>query len=356
MTKQTKIVVDAMGGDYAPQQIIEGAVGACREYRTEIILVGQTEQIKHHLKKIDATYLPISIKHAEEVVTMEDNPLDVIRKKKNSSIRVGLELITQKKADAFVSAGNSGAVASGALFVLKRIKGIERPAIAAVMPAVQGHVVVADAGANNAVKPFNLVQFAIMSSVYCKYAVQTKNPRIAILSNGEEDTKGTDAVRAANNLLKNSSLHYIGCVEGSDVLKGKADVVICDGFTGNVLLKVAEGVAEGIGKVLKEEIKRSYMARLGYLFTRKAFTALKKKFDYAEYGAAPLLGVSAPVFIAHGKSNAIAIKNAIRSAKEFTESEVIYHIQHDLEVNKDLQSVGKKPSFIDRLLHSSKAE
>lgn len=354
--KQTKIVVDAMGGDNAPQLIIEGAVAACREYRAEIILVGHADRIKQHLKKMNAAYLPIGIKHAGEVVTMEDNPLDVIRKKKDSSIRIGLELVAQKKADAFVSAGNSGAVASGALFMLKRIKGIERPAIAAVMPTIKGHVVVIDAGANTAVKPFNLVQFAIMSSVYCKYAVQTKNPKISILSNGEEDIKGTDAIREANGLLKNSSLNYIGYVEGSDVFRGNADVVVCDGFTGNVLLKVAEGVAESVGKVLKREIQSSYMARLGYLFARNAFNNLKKKFDYAEYGAAPLLGVTAPVFIAHGKSNAIAIKNAIQTAKRFTESEVVYHIQHDLEVNKDLQSVGKKPSFIDRLLRTSKTE
>jgi phosphate acyltransferase len=356
MRKQIKIVVDAMGGDNAPQAVVEGAVAACREYRIEIILTGNKDVLKNYLKKFNGSYLPISIKHAADVVTMEDNPLDVVRKKSDSSIRVGLELVEAKKADAFVSAGNSGAVASGALFIIKRIKGIDRPAIAAVMPAFNSQVTVVDAGANNMCKPFNLVQFAIMSSVYSKYFLHCQNPRVGLLSNGEETTKGTDTIRNAHELLRESRLNYIGFIEGKDVFKGSVDVVVCDGFVGNILLKVAEGVAECFGGALKQELAQSFLTKIGYFISRNAFTRLKKRFDYSEYGGAPLLGVTAPVIIAHGRSNAYAIKNAIRAAKEYAEADVVYHISNDLEANKDLHSIGKKPSFFNRLLHPSKTE
>ncbi len=351
MKKRLKIAIDAMGGDNAPQAVVDGAVEACREYGTELVLVGHKDPLSAYLKRHpSSSYLPISIKHASEVVKMEDNPLDVVRKKKDSSIHRAMELLATKKADAFVSAGNSGAVVSAGLFVLKRIKGIDRPSIAAIMPTLAGKAMVADVGANNICKPYHLAQFAIMCSVYSRYFLHCKNPRVGILCNGEEETKGTDTIKQAHSLLKNSSLNYIGFVEGGDVFNGNVDVVACDGFTGNVLLKTAEGVAESLGSALKEELTRGLLSKIGYLFSRRAFESLKKRFDYAEYGGAPLLGVNGPVIISHGRSNALAVKNAIRAARDLASSEVVHHLQNDLDVNKDLLSIGKKPSIIDRML------
>lgn len=353
MKKRIKIVVDAMGGDFAPGAVVAGCVCAYREQGIDIVLVGKKETIQNELRLLNASYLPIAIKHASEVVSMTDNPFDVIKKKKDSSIKVAMEILKDKKADALVSAGNSGALLSTGMLILKRIRGIDRPAIAAIMPSLTGHVIVADVGANNSCQPFNLVQFAIMCSVYSKYLLQCNNPRIGILSNGEEETKGTELVKHAHALLRQSRLNYIGYVEGKDIFKGVVDIVVCDGFTGNVLLKTAEGCAEVFGKVLKEEFSRTLFAKIGYLFTKPSFATLKKRLDYSEYGGAPLIGINEPVIIAHGRSTSNAIKNAVRTAKEFAESNFMYHIQHDLEVNNDLNTIGKKPSLIDRMFRTS---
>lgn len=352
MEKQkTRVILDAMGGDFAPHAAVEGAVLACRHYPVQITLVGNREAIMPHLRRLHAdSGLPIAVHHTSQIVDMGDSPLDVVRKKKDSSIRVGLELLRDKKGDAFVSAGNSGAVSSGSLFVLKRISGIDRPAIAAVLPTLAGHVVVADTGAGSAVKPFNLVQFAIMASGYSSMYLNCKKPRVALLSNGSEDSKGTDIIREAHSLLKNSSLNYVGYVEGRDVFRSAADVVVCDGFTGNVLLKVAEGVAESFSVALKQETKKDILSIIGALLSKKSFARLRQRFDYAEYGGAPLLGVNAPVIICHGRSNPQAIKNAVKAGMDYALSNVVSHIQHDLETNRDLQSIGKKPSFIKRML------
>jgi glycerol-3-phosphate acyltransferase PlsX len=347
--RKSKIAIDAMGGDFAPKAIVEGAVLACQELDIDIILVGREYVIRNELKKYRTSHLPLSIYAASEVVGMGDSPLDVVRKKKNSSIRVGIELMNEKKADAFVSAGNSGAVVSAALFVLKRIKGIDRPAIATVMPTLKGSVILTDAGANNSCKPFHLAQFAIMSSVYSKYVLNCSNPRVGVLSNGEEESKGTDVTRDTHSLLRKSKLNYIGYIEGKDVFKGVADIVICDGFTGNILLKVAEGTAECLGKALKEEISSGILPKIGYLFARGAFAKFKKRFDYSEYGGALLLGVNGPVIISHGRSSAIAIKNAVRIAKQSVEQRIIHYLSNDLDVSQDLLTFGKKPSLFDRL-------
>jgi len=351
MKNKPRIVIDAMGGDHAPRSIIDGAASAHREFGSDIILVGKADIIKNELLKLGAAHLPLSVVHASEVIHMEDNPLDVVRKKKDSSIRVGMDLLLNKKADAFLSAGNSGAVASSALFMLKRIKGIDRPAITAVMPTLTGHVVVADAGANSVCKPYNLVQFAIMNTVYCRYILKCAEPRVGIISNGEEETKGTDTLKQAHALLKKSSLNYIGYIEGRDLFKGDIDVAICDGFTGNVLLKVAEGVAESFGFAVKQELSRTFLSKLGYLFARSSFHRLKNRFDYSEYGGAPLLGVNGSVLIGHGSSNAHAIKNAAKAAADFASAGIVNMLQSGLKTNSDLEKLGKKPSFIDKVLH-----
>lgn len=348
--KKITIAVDAMGGDYAPQVIVEGAVAACAEYGLEIILVGKKDVIKKELTKYDVGRLPLSIHNAGEVIAMGDNPVDVVRKKKNASISVAMKMLASKKADALVSAGNSGAVVAAALFILKRLKGISRPAIATIMPSLKGRVILTDAGATNSCKPFNLVQFAIMSCVYCKYFLKRPKPRVGILSNGEEESKGTEITRNTHALLKQSSLNYIGYVEGRDVFRGKVDVVVCDGFTGNIMLKVSEGAAECLGMALKEEIEKRLFSKVGYLLARKSFSNFKQRFDYSEYGGAPLLGVDGAVIISHGRSSAHAIKNAIKSAKEFVANKVIYHLLNDLEINQDLHAIGKKPSLLDKVL------
>lgn len=350
MKKRTRIIVDAMGGDFAPQAAVEGGVAACHEYQAEIIFVGKEDAIKKELKKLDAAYLPISIVNAAEVVEMHDNPLDVLKKKKDSSINVGMNFLKDDKADAFFSAGNSGAVASAALFIIRRINGIDRPGIATLMPTIKDHAIITDAGATNLCKPFNLVQFGIMGSVYYQYFLKKKNPSIGILSNGEEETKGTDTLKEAHQLLKQTSLNYIGYVEGKDVFNGDVDVVVCDGFTGNIVLKVAEGVAGALGRALKQELTGSLQSKIGLLFTKGALMNFKKRFNYEEFGGAPLLGVRKPVMFAHGRSNAYTIKNAIRCAIEFTEANVVYHIENDLGINKDLHSIAKKPSFISKVL------
>jgi glycerol-3-phosphate acyltransferase PlsX len=348
--KKVKIAVDAMGGDNAPQAIVEGAVYACAAYDIEIILVGREDTIKKELQKHNTSNLSLTILNAPEIVGMGDNPLDVVRKKKNSSIPVAIEALRDQKADAFFSAGNSGAVVASALFGLKRLKNVDRPAIASIMPSLKGHVILTDAGANNSCNVSHLVQFAIMSSVFCKYFLKKPTPRVGILSNGEEESKGTDITRKTHLLLKESNLNYIGYVEGRDVFKGSVDVVVCDGFTGNVLLKVSEGAAECLGKALKEEIEKSFLSRIGYLLARRSFSNFKQRFDYAEYGGAPLLGVNGTVIVGHGRSSSMAIKNAIRSAKEFVQTKVTYHLLNDLEVSEDLLTIGKKPSLLDKVL------
>ncbi len=355
--KKTVIAVDAMGGDFAPHAAVEGAVLACREHQLQVTLVGNREAIMPHLRRLKVPKsFPLGVHHASQVVGMGDNPLEVVRKKRDSSIRVGLDLVSQCACDAFVSAGNSGAVASGSVLVLKRISDIDRPAIAAVLPTASGTVLIADAGAGSSARAFNLVQFALMASVYGSVALRCKKPRIGLLSNGQEDSKGTEEIRDAHRLLRASSLNYMGYIEGRDVFRNLADVVICDGFTGNVLLKTAEGMAESLASALQIEINKSIPARIGAFLAQKRLLNLRRRFDYAEYGGAPLLGVAAPVIICHGRSQAPAIKNAIKAAADYAGSGAVSRIEHELRPSRDLKTVGKKPSFIRRMLHDMKRD
>lgn len=349
--KRPHIILDAMGGDYAPHAAVEGAVLACRERPVEVTLVGNREAIMPHLRRLAAASgLPLRVHHTSQVVAMSDNPLDVVRKKKDSSIRVGLELVGSGRGDAFVSAGNSGAVASGSVFVLKRLEGIDRPAITALIPALSGHVLLVDAGANNTAKALNLVQFAVMASVYGRAYLNCKAPRIGLLCNGHEDSKGTESIRDAHRVLKESPLNYIGYVEGRDVFRHAADVVVCDGFSGNILIKSAEGLAESIGAALRQEMKKSVLARLGAVLAAGAFARLRQRFDYAEYGGAPLLGVTAPVVICHGRSQAPAVRQAVIYAAEYARSRAVEQIAHELSVSGDMRA-GARPSLLRRFLH-----
>lgn len=331
-----RVAVDAMGGDNAPVVEVEGAVAAAGEFGIPVTLVGDTDRVNQELAKYNCKGLDITVRHASEVVGMHDSASDAVRKKKDSSIRVAFDLVKNDEAVAVVSAGNSGATMAAGMFVLKRLKGIDRPAIAQIFPTLRGKTLVLDVGGNVDCKPLHLVQFAIMGEVYARFVMGVDNPRIGLLSNGEEESKGNDLTRETSALLKNTSLDYFGYVEGRDIFNGIVDVVVCDGFVGNVVLKLSEGLAEAVGKMLKDEIKQSLLSKIGYLLSRKAFVNFKKKVDYSEYGGAPLLGIDGVGMICHGGSNAKAIKNAIRFAHEYAQKGVNQRMAEKLQENYPL--------------------
>ena len=325
-----RVAVDVMGGDNAPHVEVEGAVAAAREFGVPVTLVGDRDKVQAELARHNTAGLDITVAHASEVVGMHDSASDAVRKKKDSSIRVAYELVKAGEATAVVSAGNSGATMAAGMFVLKRMKGIDRPAIAQLLPTMSGSTLVLDVGGNVDCKPIHLVQFAVMGEVYARFAMGLAAPRIGLLSNGEEASKGNELTRETSTLLREKSLNYVGYVEGRDIFNGTVDVVVCDGFVGNVVLKLSEGLAETVGKMLKAEIKSSFLSQVGYLLCRKAFNNFKKTVDYAEYGGAPLLGINGVGMICHGGSNPKAIKNAIRFAYEYALKGVNSHMAEKL--------------------------
>ncbi|HEY5648781.1 MAG TPA: phosphate acyltransferase PlsX [Nitrospiria bacterium] len=331
MGSTRKIAVDAMGGDNAPEVVVEGAVKAAREYGAEIILVGEADRIHSSLKTFDSSGLRIDIVHSTQKVEMDEPASVVVRRKRKSSIWLATELVKKGEAQAVISAGNSGATMASALYLLGSIPGVERPAIATILPTLKGHSILLDVGANVNCKPLQLFQFAIMGSEYAEWVIKRSAPKIGLLSIGEEETKGNEVTKEALKLLKASSLNFVGNVEGRDIYSGAADVIVCDGFTGNVALKISEGLAEALGKLLRREISSSWTGRLGYLFSRAAFKRFRRKVDYAEYGGAPLLGVNGVSIICHGRSSSKAIKNAVRVAKTLIEERVNERIQKDIE-------------------------
>jgi glycerol-3-phosphate acyltransferase PlsX len=337
-----------MGGDNAPAVEVAGAVDASREFGIAITLVGDRDRLETELSKHRLNGLDIDIFHASEVVGMNDSASDAVRKKKNSSVRLAFELVKEGKACAAVSAGNSGATMAAGMFVLKRINGIERPAIAQIFPTLKGKTLVLDVGGNVDCKPQHLVQFAIMGEVYAHYAMGITNPAVGLLSNGEEDSKGNELTRETNAILRETSLNYAGYVEGRDIFKGTVEVIVCDGFVGNVVLKLSEGLAEAASAMLKQEIVKSWVSKLGYLFVRAAFSRFKKIVDYAEYGGAPLLGINGVGMICHGGSNVKAIKNAIRFAHDYAKSGVTQRVSEKLSENSmaNTQSDNQKTQAI----------
>jgi glycerol-3-phosphate acyltransferase PlsX len=326
-----KIVLDAMGSDSAPKVEVEGAIQAAEEFGYEIILVGDEDVIKSELSKYSCDQSKISILHAPERIEMSEPAALSVRRKRHSSIVVGMDLLKKEQADAFVSAGNTGAVVCAATLSLRLLPGIERPGIAIVIPTLIGTSMIVDVGANIDPKPMHLLQYGIMADAYCKYILHKPNPKVGLLNVGEEDTKGTDFIKEAHTLLSESKLNFIGNIEGRDIYAGSADIVLCDGFVGNVILKVSESVVDTIVKLLKNEIKSSIIATLGAALASNAFKELKKKMDYSEYGGAPLLGVDGRCIISHGSSSPKAIKNAIRVAAESKEQDVNKHIVEELE-------------------------
>jgi len=336
-----KIVVDAMGGDYAPEAVVEGATLAVREYDVEVILTGLSDRIETCLSKYkDRSKLPIEVVHANDVVEMHESPSKVLRSKKNSSIKVGLDLVKNNHASAFVSAGNTGAVLAFSTFTLRPLKGVDRPAIAIQLPTLKGQAILLDAGANVDCKTVQLFQFGIMGHSFAKYILGKDIPEVGLLSIGEEDSKGNEVTREVFQMLKNSHLNFIGNIEGKEVYRGNADVIICDGFTGNIALKISESLAEMINANLKQLFMSSWATKLGYFFLKQHFLAFKKSVDYSETGGAPLLGVNGVCIIAHGSSSPKAIKNAINRAKELVDKEMNEHIREDIESNL---AVSKEP-------------
>jgi phosphate acyltransferase len=310
-----KIALDAMGGDLAPKAIIEGAVMAARDFSVEIILTGDRETIAKELADHDLGGLKIEIEHASEVVAMDDAPLDSVLNKPDSSIHVGLEMVKQGRADGFVSAGNSGATMAAAMAILGTLPGVDRPAIASLVPTSAGYALLIDAGANTEVKPVHLMQFGVMGSVYWHRVFNVARPRVGILSNGEESSKGTELTRTAAAALTAMPTHinYVGYLEGRDINRARAEVVVTDGFTGNVVLKTMEGFASFMLGNLREVFSSGLMRRVAYLLVRRKLSAMRERLDPSEYGGAPLLGVNGVAVIAHGSSNARAIRNAVRA-------------------------------------------
>ena len=337
MKSLATVAVDAMGGDNAPSVVIEGAVAAARRWQIPIVFVGDTPVIEAELAKHDCQGLQLSVVHASEVVGMHDSASDAVRKKKNSSIRVAFDLVKNGEAHAVVSAGHSGATMAAGMFVLKRIPGIDRPALATIFPNQIDQTLILDVGGNVDCKPYHLEQFALMGEVYARRLMGKKSPRVGVLSNGEEEGKGNDLTRETHKALVTAPFNYIGYVEGRDIFNGTVDVVVCDGFVGNVLLKVSEGLADTIGKMLKHEIKQSLVAQVGYLLSRGAFDKFKKRIDYSEYGGAPLLGIQGVGMVCHGGSNAKAIMNAIRMADEAVKQRVNDKLAELLNATEDNQ-------------------
>lgn len=334
----TKIVVDAMGSDHFPTPDVTGAVDAAREYGVEIILVGDESRIRPVLDSLNAKGLPLRVVHAPEMLTMdekgEDLALKARHKEARNSMAVGIDLIKRGEADAFVTAGNTGAAMVSALFRLGRLRGVDRPGLAPVFPTATGSCVVIDIGANPDCKAENLLQFGIMGSIYAEKVRGVRRPRVGLISNAEEEGKGNELVKAATVLLKASDLNYCGNVEGKEVIGGKVDVAVTDGFTGNVMLKSSEAVAKLIVDKIRETIRNGNIAtKIGGLLVRPALGSIRKLLDPAEEGAAPLLGVNGLVFIGHGRSNAFAIKNAIRVAKNAAEAQVLESMRTAIEQN-----------------------
>ncbi len=329
-----RIALDAMGGDHAPSVNIEGAIETINEYKDiDVILVGDEVLVREELKKKRYAADRISMEHASQVVEMHESPTVAIRKKKNSSIRVGIELVKSGRADGFVSAGHSGVVMGTSLLLLGTSKGVDRPAIATLMPTIKDTFILLDVGANVDCKPEHLLQFAIMGNTYCRLILGRTSPKVALLSIGEEDIKGNELTKETFKLLKNTRLNFIGNIEGKDIFTGKADVVVCDGFIGNIALKISEGLAETILKMLKQEITSVSTGRIGYLMMKPAIRNFKKRTDYDEYGGAPLLGINGTSIISHGRSTAKAIKNALRVASDYAGKRVFEAISVDIENN-----------------------
>jgi phosphate acyltransferase len=336
-----KIAVDGMGGDNAPHSEVEGAILAARELDVRVVLVGKESVLAPLVKAAGGSALPIEIHNATQVVTMDEAPTVALRKKKDSSIRIAAELVRDGIVSGLVSAGNTGAVMAISKMVVGCVPGVDRPALATVLPTLTGHAVLLDVGANVSCKPHHLVQFAVMGDLFSRKIIGIRSPRIGLMSVGEEESKGNELTKEVYKALKQTRLNFLGNVEGRDIYNGRADVIVCDGFTGNVALKTSEGLIEAVLKLLKDELSSNLQAMLGALLSQQSFKRLKKRLDYSEYGGAPLIGLRGVSIICHGRSNGNAIKNAIRVAKEFAVHNVYAELEAEIsKLDHDARSVA----------------
>lgn len=333
------VTLDAMGGDHAPAVVVEGAVAAARDFGVRILLVGPPREIEPLLAR-HGRPPTIEIVEAGEVVAMDDHPVTAVRQKRGSSIVVGIGLVRDGRAQAFVSAGNTGAVMAAGLFELKRIAGVDRPALAAVIRTRRGKTCLIDIGANADCRPEHLAQFGLMGSVYMQRVFKVANPSVALLSIGEEEGKGNALVQQAYPRLHELPIRFVGNVEGKDVPEGTVDVVVCDGFVGNVALKLAEGMAGTITELIRDEVSASWLSKLFAIGLVPAFRRVRRRMDYAEYGGVPLLGLSGLCIVAHGRSNARAIKSAIRVAAQAVDQGVVEHIERGLAEGRPASPEG----------------
>ncbi len=327
-----RILVDAMGGDNAPKAIVEGCLEALKERNDfNITLIGERRKIEDIL--INATYDKerLTIKHASEVITNNESPTKAIKKKADSSIVIGFNMLRDKEGDVFISAGSSGALLAGSVFILKRIRGITRPALGSIIPTKRGRIILLDSGLNTQVRPQNYLQFGYMGAAYMKSLFNVENPRVGLINVGTEEEKGTDDVKEANTLLRESTLNYIGFIEGKDIFEGICDVVVTDGFTGNVVLKLIEGMAKYFFGEIKIALKRNFKSIIGAIFLKDSFKEFKKSMDSDVNGGAPILGVDGLVLKSHGSSNAKTIKNVILKSVSLAESSYLNDIKKDLK-------------------------
>ncbi len=329
-----KVAVDAMGGDFGPKVVVEGAIQASLEYNAEVLLVGKEDLIKKEYDKLPHSQANVTIVNASESIDMEEG-LWSIRRKKKSSIRIGTELVKDKKAEAFVSTGNTAAVVYISKRVLGALQGVERPALSVLVPTLKGLTLLTDVGANVNCQPQHLVQFAVMGKVFMESVMGLKSPRIALMSIGEEEAKGNDLTKEVHERLASSTLNFIGNIEGKDIYSGLADVIVSDGFTGNIALKVSEGVVETFFNMARTEIMKNIFAKIGFTLMKRNVKKLYKKIDYAEFGGAHLLGLNGVCIVGHGRSNPNAVKNAVRQAREFVLQRVQEKIQ--IELGKSFQ-------------------
>ncbi|MFZ5428275.1 MAG: phosphate acyltransferase PlsX [Thermodesulfobacteriota bacterium] len=339
-----RIAVDAMGGDFGPHVVVPGAVQAARRKQFDLLLVGDEPRIAAELSKLDTRGIVVRVVHASQVADMHDKPSEALRKKKDSSIQVSCNLVREGQADGLISAGNTGVVLACSLFTLGRIEGVDRPCLATIMPTERSPSVLVDAGANVDCKPLNLIQFGIMADVTARILLRCQEPRVALLSNGEEEGKGNQLVKEAFELFKHSSLNFAGNIEGRDIFSGEVDVVVCDGFVGNVAIKLAEGLASSMGRLLKGELRRGFFAKIGTTLALSALKRFSRLMDYAEYGGAPLLGLNGTVIVSHGASNQKAIANAVDMAGTLVRLEAAKLLQEGLAANKDFIQSKKKPA------------
>lgn len=328
-----RIILDGMGGDNAPLEIVKGAVEASSKIDHQIVIVGREDEINAELAKYNYDESKIQVVHASEVIENEDSPVKAIRRKTDSSMVKGLTMLKEGEGDLFISAGNTGAYMAGSLFILGRIPGIDRPAIASIYPIAGGALpsIIVDAGANSECRPSNLLEFAIMGSLYMEKVMDRKNARVGLVNLGIEENKGTTVTKAAHKLLKEADINFIGNVEARDVPKGACDVIVCDGFTGNIILKLTEGFAWNLLKTMKKKFTAGISAKMGAVLLAGKVKEIKDEFDYSEYGGAPILGVNGHVLKIHGSSGATAVKNAIIKGIPYAQENVVGRITSAME-------------------------